>query len=241
MNRLEGKIAVVTGASKGIGAAIAEHMAAEGASVVVNYASSKAGADTVVKCITQKEGKAVAVQADVSNAEHVQRLFAETKKAFGKLDILVNNAGLYEFLPLEMITAEHFHKQFNLNVLGLLLVTQEAVKHFGSTGGSIVNIIEFQVSRFLFRSGFGIISMMWCPRKLTQDQIEERRLEGGRLLRASRLTHAEIARRLGISLRAVRQWAKQLRDHPSSGLRALRSRPRPGRPSRLSAANGTAS
>ncbi len=97
-------------------------------------------------------------------------------------------------------------------------------------------IIEFQVSRFLSRSGFGIISMMWCPRKLTQGQIEERRLEGGRLLRAGRLTHAEIARRLGISLRAVRQWAKQLRDHPSSGLRALRSRPRPGRPSRLSAA-----
>ena len=140
MNRLEGKIAVVTGASKGIGAAIAEHMAAEGASVVVNYASSKAGADAVVKRITQKEGKAVAVQADVSKAEDVQRLFAESKKAFGKLDILVNNAGLYEFLPLEMITAEHLHKQFNLNVLGLLLVTQEAVKHFGPTGGSIVNM-----------------------------------------------------------------------------------------------------
>ena len=99
-----------------------------------------------------------------------------------------------------------------------------------------VLVIEFQVSRFLSRSGFGIISMMWCPRKLTQGQIEERRLEGGRLLRAGRLTHAEIARRLGISLRAVRQWAKQLRDHPSSGLRALRSRHRPGRPSRLSAA-----
>jgi 3-oxoacyl-[acyl-carrier protein] reductase len=140
MNRLKGKIAVVTGASKGIGAAIAEHMAAEGASVVVNYASSKAGADAVVKRITQKEGKAVAVQADVSKAEDIRRLFAEAKKAFGKLDILVNNAGLYEFSPLEMITAEHFHKQFNLNVLGLLLVTQEAVKQFGPTGGSIVNI-----------------------------------------------------------------------------------------------------
>ena len=140
MNRLKGKIAVVTGASKGIGAAIAERMAAEGASVVVNYASSKAGADAVLKRITQKEGKAVAVQADVSKAEDVQRLFAETMKAFGKLDILVNNAGIYEFLPLEMITAEHFHKQFNLNVLGVLLVTQEAIKHFGPTGGSIVNI-----------------------------------------------------------------------------------------------------
>ena len=147
MDRLKGKIAVVTGASKGIGAAIAEHMAAEGESVVVNYASSKAGADAVVKSITEKEGKAVAVQADVSKAEDVQRLFAETKKAFGKLDILVNNAGIYEFLPLEMITAEHFHKQFNLNVLGLLLVTQEAVKHFGPTGGSIVNISSVAASQ----------------------------------------------------------------------------------------------
>ena len=140
MNRLKGKIAVVTGASKGIGAAIAEQMAAEGASVVVNYAGSKAGADAVVKRITQREGKAVAVQADVSKAEDIQRLFAETKKAFGKLDILVNNAGIYEFAPLESITAEHFHKQYNLNVLGLLLVTQEAVKHIGPAGGSIINI-----------------------------------------------------------------------------------------------------
>jgi 3-oxoacyl-[acyl-carrier protein] reductase len=140
MNRLKGKVAVVTGASKGIGAAIAEHMAAEGASVVVNYASSKAGADAVVKRIIQKEGKAVAVQADVSKVEDVQRLFAEAKKAFGKLDILVNNAGLYEFAPLESITAEHFHKHYDLNVLGLLLTTQEAVKHFGPAGGSVVNI-----------------------------------------------------------------------------------------------------
>src|SRR5271156_2978419 len=140
MNRLKGKVAVVTGASKGIGAAIAEHLAAEGASVVVNYASSKAGADDVVKRITQREGKAVAVQADLSKPEDIQRLFAETKKAFGKLDILVNNAGIYEFAPLEAITAEHFHKQYNLNVLGLLLTTQEAVKHIGPAGGSIVNI-----------------------------------------------------------------------------------------------------
>src|SRR5437763_10408802 len=140
MNRLKGKVAVVTGASKDIGAAIAEHLAAEGAAVVVNYASSKAGADAVVKRITQKDGKAVAVQADVSKAEDVKRLFAETKKAFGKLDILVNNAGIYEFAPLEAIGTEHFHKQFDLNVLGLLLTTQEAVKHFGPSGGSIVNI-----------------------------------------------------------------------------------------------------
>jgi 3-oxoacyl-[acyl-carrier protein] reductase len=140
MNRLKGKIAVVTGASKGIGAAIAEHLAAEGAGVVVNYASSKTGADAVVQRITKKDGKAVAVQADVSKLEDIQRLFAETKKAFGKLDILVNNAGIYEFSPLDAITTEHFHKQFNLNVLGLLLTTQEAVKHFGPAGGSIINI-----------------------------------------------------------------------------------------------------
>jgi 3-oxoacyl-[acyl-carrier protein] reductase len=138
--KLAGRVAVVTGASKGIGAAIAEHLAAEGAAVVVNYASSKAGADEVVKRITQKDGKAVAVQADLSKPEEIQRLFAETKKAFGKLDILVNNAGVYEFMPLEKITPAHFHKQYNLNVLGLLLATQEAVKYFPATGGSIINI-----------------------------------------------------------------------------------------------------
>lgn len=140
MNRLSGKIAVITGASKGIGAAIAEHMAAEGAAVVVNYASSKSGADAVVARIAQKGGKAIAVQADVSKSDDIQRLFAETIQAFGKLDILVNNAGIYEFAPLEQITAEHFHKQVNLNVLGLLLTTQAAVKHFGPEGGAIVNI-----------------------------------------------------------------------------------------------------
>src|SRR2546423_1094782 len=136
MGKLNNKVAVVTGASKGIGASIAENLAAEGASVVVNYASSKSGADAVVRRITDKGGKAIAVQADVSKAEDIQRLFAETKKAFGMLDILVNNAGIYEFSPLEGVTAEHFHKQYNLNVLGLVLTTQEAVKHFGSAGGS---------------------------------------------------------------------------------------------------------
>ena len=139
MNRLEGKIAVVTGASKGIGAAIAEHLAAEGATVIVNYASSKVGAEGVVGRITQKGGKAIAVQADVSKPEDILRLFAEVSKAFGHLDILINNAGIYEFAPLEAITAEHFHKQFNLNVLGLLMTTQEAVKHFAPDGGSMVN------------------------------------------------------------------------------------------------------
>jgi len=138
--KLEGQVAVVTGASKGIGAAIAEQLAAAGAAVVVNYVSSRAGAEAVVQRIRQAGGKAVAVQADVSSLEDVRRLFAETKKAFGRLDILVNNAGIYEFAPLEAISTEHFHKQFDLNVLGLLLTTQEAVKHFGPAGGSIVNI-----------------------------------------------------------------------------------------------------
>jgi 3-oxoacyl-[acyl-carrier protein] reductase len=139
-NKLTGKVAVVTGASKGIGASIAKHLAAEGAAVVVNYASSRAGADRVVSEITRSGGKAVAVQGDVSNKKEIDRLFAETKKAFGKVDVLVNNAGIYEFSPIEGVTEEHFHKQFNLNVLGLLLTTQEAVKHFGPDGGNIVNI-----------------------------------------------------------------------------------------------------
>jgi len=138
--KLAGKVAVVTGASKGIGAAIARQLAGEGAAVVVNYASSKAGADQVVTDITKKGGKAVAVQADMSKQADIQRLFGETKKAFDKVDILVNNAGIYEFLPLENVTAESFHKMFDLNVLGLLLASQEAVKHFGPHGGNIINI-----------------------------------------------------------------------------------------------------
>ena len=138
--KLVGKVAVVTGASKGIGAAIATHLAAEGAAVVVNYSSSKEGADRVVKEIVSKGGKAVAVQANVSEQADIKRLFAEAKKSFGGVDILVNNAGIYEFSPIEEITADHFHKMFNLNVLGLLLTTQEAVKNFGTNGGSIINI-----------------------------------------------------------------------------------------------------
>ena len=138
--KLEGKVAVVTGASKGIGAEIARQLAADGAAVVVNYASSKAGADKVVAEITAKGGKAVAVKADVANPADITALFAETKKQFGRLDVLVNNAGIYEFSPLENVSPEHFHKQFNLNVLGLILSTQEAVRHFGPKGGSVVNI-----------------------------------------------------------------------------------------------------
>jgi 3-oxoacyl-[acyl-carrier protein] reductase len=140
MSRLKGKVAVVTGASKGIGADIAKGLAAEGAAVVVNYASSKAGADRVVVEIGKSGGKAVAVQGDVSKGADVQRIFAETKKAFGRLDVLVNNAGIYEFAPLENITEEQFHRQFNTNVLGLLLATQEAAKHFDGEGGSVINI-----------------------------------------------------------------------------------------------------
>jgi 3-oxoacyl-[acyl-carrier protein] reductase len=138
--KLENKVAVVTGASKGIGASIAEKLAAEGASVVVNYASSRAGADKTVAAIVAGGGKAIAVQADVSKKADIERLFVETKRAFGKVDILVNNAGVYEFSPLETITEEHFRKQYDLNVLGLLLTTQEAVKLIGSDGGNIINI-----------------------------------------------------------------------------------------------------
>ena len=140
MNRLKNKVAVVTGASKGIGASIAKGLAAEGAAVVVNYASSKEGADRVVAEITEKGGKAVAVQGDVSRASDVRRLFAETKRTFGKLDILVNNAGVYQFATLEEITEEQFHRHFNTNVLGLILATQEAAKLFGPEGGSVINI-----------------------------------------------------------------------------------------------------
>jgi 3-oxoacyl-[acyl-carrier protein] reductase len=138
--KLSGKVAVVTGASKGIGAAIAKELAAEGATVVVNYASSKSGAEAVVNEIRKNGGKAVAVQGDVAKRADVVRLFGETEKAFGKVDVLINNAGIYEFAPLEQVTEEHFHKQFNTNVLGLLLSSQEALKHFSPQGGSIVNI-----------------------------------------------------------------------------------------------------
>lgn len=138
--KLTGQVAVVTGASKGIGASIAKHLAAEGAAVVVNYASSKKDADRVVSEITGAGGKAIAVQANIAKRTDIERLFAETKKAFGKLDILVNNAGVYEFRALEEVTEEHFHKMFDLNVLGLILSSREAAKLFDGKGGSIINI-----------------------------------------------------------------------------------------------------
>jgi len=140
MSKLSNKVAVVTGASKGIGAGIAKGLAAEGAAVVVNYASSKEGAERVVADIVKAGGKALAVQGDVSKASDVQRIFAETKEAFGRLDVLVNNAGVYQFAALGEITEDQFHRQFNTNVLGLILATQEAAKLFGPEGGSIINI-----------------------------------------------------------------------------------------------------
>jgi 3-oxoacyl-[acyl-carrier protein] reductase len=138
--KLNGKVAVVTGGSKGIGAGIAKEFAAEGAAVIVNYASSKTDADKVVNEITKRGGKAVAVQGSVTKKDDVEKLFSAAEKAFGKLDILVNNAGVYEFVPLENVTEQQFHKMFDTNVLGMLLATQEGLKHFTAEGGSIINI-----------------------------------------------------------------------------------------------------
>lgn len=138
--KLNGKVAVVTGASKGIGAGIAKQLAAEGAAVIVNYASSKSDADKIVDAITKRGGKAVAVQGSVAKRADVETLFSAAEKAFGKIDILVNNAGVYEFAPLEDVTEQQFHRMFDTNVLGILLSTQTALKHFNSNGGSIVNI-----------------------------------------------------------------------------------------------------
>ena len=138
--KLQGKVAVVTGASKGIGASIAWHLAAEGAAVVVNYSSSKEGADRVVNEIVAAGGRAIAVHANIANPTDVQRLFSETRQQLGRIDILVNNAGVYEFKPLEEVTPEHFHKMFDLNVLGLILASKEVARYFGPQGGSIINI-----------------------------------------------------------------------------------------------------
>lgn len=138
--KLAGKVAIVTGASKGIGAEIAKQLAAAGAAVVVNYASSKAGADQVVAEITKLGGKAVAVGANLAKPAEVEQLFTQAKQAFGDADILVNNAGVYEFAPIEAVTPEHFHRMFDLNVLGLALASQQVVKQFGTRGGSIINI-----------------------------------------------------------------------------------------------------
>lgn len=140
MNKLENKVAIITGASKGIGASIAKHFAAEGAKVVVNYTSSKVDADKVVNEILNSGGTAIAIQADVSIQAEVVRLFDETKNAFGTLDILVNNAGIYNYEPIEQVSAETFHQQFNINVLGSIFAIQSALKLFGEKGGNIINI-----------------------------------------------------------------------------------------------------
>ena len=140
MSKLAGKVAIVTGASKGIGAGISKALAEAGAAVVVNYASSREGADRVVAEIKGKGGKAVAVQGDVAKVADVRRLFEETKKAFGAPDILVNNAGVYQFEPLEAVAEAEFHREFDTNVLGSILTIQEALKHFGPNGASVINI-----------------------------------------------------------------------------------------------------
>jgi 3-oxoacyl-[acyl-carrier protein] reductase len=189
MGKLTNQVAVVTGASKGIGAAIAEALAAEGAAVVVNYASSKEGADRVVKNITAKGGKAIAVQGDVSKQADITRLFAETKKVYGKVNILVNNAGVYQFAPLEAITEELFHKQFNLNVLGLLLTTKEAVKLIGPEGGSIINVgsgvstinppnsATYTATKAAVDSITGVLAKELGPRKIRVNSINPGMIE----------------------------------------------------------------
>ncbi len=140
MGRLSGKVAIVTGASKGIGSGIAKAFAAEGAAVVVNYCASREGAERVVREIEAEGGKALAMRADLAKENEIRAMFAETKKAFGRVDILVNNAGVFNFAPIEEITAEQFHYQFDVNVLGVLLAIQEAVKYMGADGGSIINV-----------------------------------------------------------------------------------------------------
>ncbi|MDR3408668.1 MAG: glucose 1-dehydrogenase [Methylovirgula sp.] len=140
MSELAGKVAIVTGASKGIGAGIAKHLAAAGAAVTVNYASSREGADKVVAEIVAKGGKAIAVHGDVAKKADVKKIVDATLASFGRLDILVNNAGVFRFAPLEDVTEDEFHREFDINVLGMILATQEAVKHFGADGGSVINI-----------------------------------------------------------------------------------------------------
>ncbi|PYN24456.1 MAG: oxidoreductase [Candidatus Rokuibacteriota bacterium] len=187
--KLVGKVAVVTGASKGIGASIAKALAEEGASVVVNYSSSKQDAERVVAEIGARGGTAIAVQADVSKPAHIERLVSEARRSFGRLDILVNNAGVYDFSPLEGVTEEHFHKHFNVNVLGLLFTTKEAVKHMGPEGGSIINIGSVASSMRLPNSAVysaskaavdaitGVLAKELGPRKIRVNSISPGMIE----------------------------------------------------------------
>jgi 3-oxoacyl-[acyl-carrier protein] reductase len=183
MSKLAGKVAVVTGASKGIGAGIARGLGAEGAAVVVNYASDRDGASRVVANIKDMGGKATAVQADVSKSADVKRLFDETNKAFGRLDVLVNNAGVYKFAALDEITEDEFHRQFNTNVLGLLLATREAARHFGPDGGSVINIgstatrmsvpttATYTATKGAVDSITGVLAKELAPRKIRVNSI----------------------------------------------------------------------
>jgi 3-oxoacyl-[acyl-carrier protein] reductase len=183
MSKLANKVAVVTGASKGIGAGIAKALAAEGAAVVVNYASSKEGAEKVVAQIKAKGGKAIAVQGDVAKAADVQRIFAETKKAFGQLDVLVNNAGVYEFAPLESVTEKQFHRLFNTNVLGLIQATQEAAKYFNGNGGSVINVgsvasrqtpptsVVYSATKGAVDAVTGVLAKEFGPKKIRVNSI----------------------------------------------------------------------
>ena len=208
MGKLANQVAVVTGASKGIGAGIAKALAEEGAAVVVNYASSKEGADRVVAEIAGKGGKAVAVQADLAKPADVTRLFAETKKAFGRLDILVNNAGIYELVPLEAITEEHFHKHFNLNVLGVLLAAREAVKLIGPEGGSIINLgsavsritpattAVYSATKGALDAITGVLAKELGPRKIRVNSINPGMIE------------TEGVRSAGFSDSDFRKWAE---------------------------------
>lgn len=183
MGKLTGKVAIVTGASKGIGAGIAKALGAAGASVVVNYASSKEGADRVVAEIANQGGKAIAVQGDMSKAADVRRLFDETKKTFGQLDVLVNNAGIFKFEPIEAVTEDEFHREFNTNVLGPILTIQESLKHFGPDGGSVINIssvastnpvaasLVYAATKSALDSVTRVLAMELGPRKIRVNTI----------------------------------------------------------------------
>ncbi len=187
--KLVGKVAVVTGASKGIGASIAKALAEEGASVAVNYSSSQQDAERVVAEIAARGGKAIAVQADVSKPAHIERLFSEARRSFGSLDILVNNAGVYEFSPLEGVTEEHFRRHFNVNVLGLLFTTKEAVKQMGPEGGSIINIgsvassirmpnsAVYSASKAAVDAITGVLAKELGPRKIRVNSISPGMIE----------------------------------------------------------------
>src|SRR5437667_589746 len=187
--KLAGEVAVVTGASKGIGASIAKALAEEGESVIVNYSSSKQDAERVVAEISARGGRAIAVQGDVSKPTDIERLFSEAKTSFDRLDILVNNAGTYEFAPLELVTEQHFHKHFDLNVLGLLLATKEAVKHMGPEGGSVINVSSaassmrmpnsavYTASKAAVEAITGVLAKELGPRKIRVNAISPGMIE----------------------------------------------------------------